>query len=215
MVLTAAPDPTLVVPAIDLNDHDTPSGTSSAYALLAQLGTTTTRYAETATKIIAWMAPKLEANPESWPSFVASAAEFGTAAETTPAGLLDSAAHVKAAAHATTREAEHDLIAITLSIDPGYHINANPASLDYLIPTTVKIPGAAQAEVAYPQGTVFKPKFLSEGISVYEGTITIHVESPKGGLLSGEHLPIQIEVQACTDEICLPPATLSVRSGEC
>jgi hypothetical protein len=100
-------------------------------------------------------------------------------------------------------------------IDVGYHINANPASLDYLIPTTVRVPGAAQAKTSYPQGTVFQPKFLSEGLSVYEGTVVINVELPKGALVSRENLPIEIEVQACTDEICLPPATISVRSGEC
>ena len=96
----------------------------------------------------------------------------------------------------------------------GRHVNANPASLDYLIPTTVKVPGNTQAKVAYPPGTAFKPKFLSEGISVYEGAVTLKVELPKGSLNSMRHLPVQIEVQACTHEICLPPATISVQSGE-
>ena len=215
VVLTAAADPTLIVPAVDLNDHDTPSGTSAAYALLAALGGKAPRYAEAATKIMAWMAPKLEASPESWPSFVASAARYGGPARTAaPTSSLDSAAHVKATAHAAS-DADHDLIAVTLAIDPGYHINANPASLDYLIPTSVNVPGAAQAKVTYPSGKVFRPKFLNEGLSVYEGTVTIEVELPKGTLASAQSLPLQIEVQACTDEICLPPATITVHSGEC
>jgi hypothetical protein len=214
VVLTSTADPRLIVRAVDLQDQDTPSATSSAYALLAHLGRTEPRYRESAIKIMAWMAPKLEASPGGWPSFVGSAAELGAplgaAAQTQ---LLDSAAHVKATAHAKS-DADHDQMVITLSIDSGYHVNANPASLDYLIPTTVKVPGNTQAKVAYPPGTAFKPKFLSEGISVYEGAVTLKIELPKGSLDSMRHLPVQIEVQACTHEICLPPATISVQSGE-
>jgi uncharacterized protein YyaL (SSP411 family) len=215
VVLTSTADPTLIVTAVDLQDHDTPSGTSSAYALLAHLGKSTPRYAEAATKIMAWMGSKLEASPESWVSFVASAAERGAPAKAAAqALLLDSAARVKATAHAE-RNADQDQLVIGLSIDPGYHVNANPASLDYLIPTTVKVPGAGQVKIAYPRGKTFKPKFAAEGISVYEGAVTITVELPKGSLASMGHPQVQIEVQACTDEICLPPATISVQSGEC
>ena len=107
-VLTSTADPRLIVRAVDLQDQDTPSATSSAYALLAHLGRTEPRYREAAIKIMAWMAPKLEASPGGWPSFVASAAELGAplgAAAQTP--LLDSAAHVKATAHAKS-DADHD-----------------------------------------------------------------------------------------------------------
>ena len=208
VVLTAVADESSIVPAIDLNDNDTPSGTSASYALLALLGTAAPRYADAATQIMAWMAPKLEASPEAWPSFVATAAEHeGSGGEVAKLASLDSAAHVKAAARAV-READGTAIEITLAIDPGYHINANPASLDYLIPTAVKIPGAPQAKVTYPRGKTFKTKFLSESISVYEGAVTIDVKLPQGGQASTE--PLQLELQACTDEICLPPATLSV-----
>jgi uncharacterized protein YyaL (SSP411 family) len=210
VVLTAATDPTLTVPAIDLQDQDTPSGTSAGYALLAHLGRTNSRYAEAATKIMAWMAPKLEASPASWVSLLASAAELSTTAKTAQVPLLDSAAHVKATAHSES-DADRNRIVITLSIDPGYHVNANPASLDYLIPTTVRVPGADQAKITYPAGKVFKPKFLAEGLSVYEGSVTLSVELPKGSLAKIRTLPVQIEVQACTDEICLPPATISAQ----
>ena len=43
LVVTSMTDANLVLPAIDLDDHDTPSGTSAAYALLAQLGKTNPR----------------------------------------------------------------------------------------------------------------------------------------------------------------------------
>jgi hypothetical protein len=34
-----------------------------------------------------------------------------------------------------------DMLLITLRIDPGFHINANPASAEYLIPTNVAFAG--------------------------------------------------------------------------
>ena len=210
-VSTTMADPTLIVPAVDLQDGNTPSGTSAAYALLARLGGANPRDAEMASNIMGWLAPKLQASPEGWPSFVASAAALGaplkTAAQASP---LDSAAHVKATAR-NVSNATHDRLVVTLSIEPGYHVNTNPASLDYLIPTTVSVPGAEQATVTYPPGSLFKPKFFAEGISVYEESATINVELEKGTLASTEHRQVQVEVQACTQEVCLPPATISVR----
>jgi uncharacterized protein len=105
--------------------------------------------------------------------------------------------------------ADHDEILVILAIDPSYHVNANPASIDYLIPTVVTIPSAPEAKITYPRGQVFKPKFSPEGISVYEGSVEITADLPKGGLVSAAQAPLRIEVQACTDQICLPPATLT------
>ena len=96
---------------------------------------------------------------------------------------LDSAAHVKVAAKVRLH-ADHDEILVTLTIDPGYHVNANPASIDYLIPTVVTVPGAPDAKITYPAGQVFKPKFSPEGIAVYEGSVEIIAELPKGRLAS-------------------------------
>ena len=104
---------------------------------------------------------------------------------------------------------DHDEILITLTIDPGYHVTANPASLDYLIPTVLTVPGAPEARVTYPAGQIFRPKFSPEGISVYEGSVEIKAELQKGALASATREPLQVEVQACTVQICLPPATLT------
>ena len=108
---------------------------------------------------------------------------------------------------------DHDEILVTLAIDPSYHVNANPASSDYLIPTTVTIPSVPDANVSYPAGQVFKPKFSPEGIAVYGGSVTIRVELPKGGLASAAEALLRVEVQACTTQICLAPATMDVPLG--
>jgi len=108
---------------------------------------------------------------------------------------------------------DHDEIRVMLAIDPGYHVNANPASSDYLIPTTVTIPGVPDTKISYPAGQVFKPKFSPEGIAVYEGSVAIRAKLPKGSLASTAREPLLIQVQACTTQICLAPATLDVPLG--
>ena len=202
-------DASLVTPAIDLDDHDTPSGTSAAYALLAQLGKTEPRYAEATTKLLARMADKIQSKPAAWASLTAYAALYGPSVAAKPEAAPDSAAHVKATAQGTSL-CDHDEILVTLTIDPGYHLNANPASIDYLIPTVVTVPSAPDAKITYPAGQVFKPKFSPEGISVYEGSVAIRAELTKGRLASATSTPLRIDVQACTAQICLPPATLTV-----
>jgi hypothetical protein len=209
LIVTSTTDASLVTPAIDLDDHDTPSGTSAAYDLLAQLGKTDPRYADAATKLLAHMADKVQADPAAWASLTAFAAFYGQSAEAKSEAGLDSAAHVKATAKGASH-ADHDEILVTLSIDPSYHVNANPASADYLKPTVVTVSDVPDAKIAYPAGQIFKPKFSPEGISVYEGSVTIKVGFPKGKLASAANAPLQTEVQACTDRICLPPATLTV-----
>ena len=206
-IVTSVADPSLAVSAIDLDDHEMPSGTSTAYALLAQLGKTDARYADAATKMLARMADKIQSAPAAWASLTAYAAVYGQPVEA-KAAVLDSAAHVKAAAKGASL-ADHDEILVTLAIDPSYHVNANPASIDYLIPTVVTIPSAPDAKITYPAGQIFKPKFSPEGISVYEGSVEITAALPKGRLASAAHAALRIEVQACTEQICLPPSTLT------
>jgi uncharacterized protein len=206
-VVTSTADANLILPAIDLDDHETPSGTSAAYALLAQLGKTDARFAEAATKLMAHMADKIQSAPAAWASLTAYVALYGQSFEAKPEAL-DRAAHVRVAARGTSH-ADHDEILVTLTIDPSYHVNANPASADYLVPTVVIIPSARDAKITYPPGQVFKPKFSPEGISVYQGSVAIKAELPKGRLASAASVPLRIEVQACTAQICLPPTTLT------
>jgi hypothetical protein len=213
LVVTSVADANLVTPAIDLEDHDTPSGTSAAYALLAQLGKTDARYAEAATRLLARMSDKIQSAPATWASLTAYAALYGQSGEAKPEAALDSAAHVKAAARGASH-ADHDEILVTLTIDPGYHLNANPASADYLMPTVVTVPIAPDAKITYPAGQVFKPKFSPEGISVYEGSVAIRAELPRGRLASAVNTPLLIKVQVCTAQICLPPATLTASASQ-
>jgi uncharacterized protein len=119
----------------------------------------------------------------------------------------DTAAHVRVVSVQRDNR-EPDKVAVTVDIDRGFHINANPASYDYLIPTTLNATNHTPLRVIYPSPVRFKPKFADEALDVYEGTVRIIAEFPPGALTRKPYLFGTVTAQACTDEICLPPADL-------
>ncbi len=93
---------------------------------------------------------------------------------------------------------------LALQIRDGWHVNANPASLDYLIPT--RVDGAVQ-EVVYPPGAGFRFAFADEELSVYTGRAAI-----RGALAAGS-TALELTYQACDDRRCLPPVTRTVEAA--
>jgi hypothetical protein len=78
--------------------------------------------------------------------------------------------------------AASDMQLITLRTDRGFHINANPASADYLIPTSLAFAGIEPERVSYPPSVAFKPQFTDDPINVYEGTVVIAASFAQGTL---------------------------------
>jgi len=207
MVMTTSDD-RLFVLARDVGDQYAPSGTSAAFALLARLGGYEERFAQAANTTLARMASQIEAAPDRWASLVAHAASASVA----PPPLsdsLDSAAHVKAVA-LRERRGDQDVVVVTLTIDPGYHINANPASLDYLVPTMIIMPRTPGAKVVYPTPKKFKPKFMEEAIDVYEGSMVATIDLPKGTSGAEFGAAVAVDFQACNVQTCLLPAKVSL-----
>ncbi|MEK8022916.1 MAG: hypothetical protein AAB229_03825 [Candidatus Hydrogenedentota bacterium] len=69
-------------------------------------------------------------------------------------------------------------LVLTINIPAPYHINAHPASFDYLIPSDIRLSPVGPlsfAEPRYPKGILVAAGGSSEPISVYEGRITISV----------------------------------------
>jgi thioredoxin:protein disulfide reductase len=136
------------------------------------------------------------------------------ASSTAPAGISSSASVVKVRAADVSIPAGGNADAtLTLSISPGYHINANPATFPYLIATAVN-PGKAERIIIgtpiYPIAQKKKFQFAEEPLAVYEGEVQIslplRVEANAGK--GGRSLPIELTVQACDAEKCYAPDTL-------
>jgi uncharacterized protein len=193
----------LAMVPVDYGDDPIPSGTSATLELLLRSPEMSTQDPDAAKHIIAMLGTRLESHPERWPSLLAALPS--KVAATTE---LLSAMHVKARA---VREAgATDLrVQIALEVEAGYHLNANPASFDYLIPTSVAIDGHPEMGVAYPEGALLKPAFAPEGIKVYAGKVVL---SAFAGRLpdGGDPLFAELTLQACTDESCLPPDKIRI-----
>ncbi len=104
-------------------------------------------------------------------------------------------------------------VAVIAQVASGYHINDHHPSLDYLIPTELKLEPAKQVmvkDVVYPKGELKRFAFSESPLSVYQGSVVLGVvlqigrAVPAGGLT----LKGKLSYQACNDHACLPPASV-------
>ncbi len=223
---TSAQD--LLIAPIDDGDNTYPSGTSAGVGFLLRLGAAAAKpqYTDAAAKIAQRLSARLESEPQSWSTMLVAlnAAKFDHSIEA-PGALSSASArgsepgqfkppstadHVTLDALVSAAGAEYARIAITLNIDPGYHVNANPASFAYLIPTSVSLEGITPLSVDYPQPILFKPSSLPEGIKVYEGRPTLTLTIAAKDLQNKTALRARITAQACDAEVCLPPSEIPI-----
>ena len=110
---------------------------------------------------------------------------------------------------------------VAFKISAGFHVNANPATFPYLIATEVTHTSNPDECVnvgkpVYPTAIYKKFAFAEKPLAVYEGDVNVrlplslpgkcYVTYKSGAQLS---LPITIKVQACDEQECYPPATLT------
>jgi DsbC/DsbD-like thiol-disulfide interchange protein len=112
---------------------------------------------------------------------------------------------------------EFDAI-VTVKVDQGWHIYANPTGVAELVPTTLKLASgpvapASLVRVSYPKG---EAKVLgavgTEKVTLYEGTVEFTArlrlsDQAKPGTV---HVTLQLEYQACNDRVCQAPAHLEL-----
>src|SRR5260370_37849152 len=86
--------------------------------------------------------------------------------------VLNTADHVRARdeAHGAL---DHDDITVTLVVDKDYHVNANPASFDYLIPTRLSIDVLTATRVTNPAEIVINTQISIGGLMDDDVTISL------------------------------------------
>jgi uncharacterized protein YyaL (SSP411 family) len=221
---STADEANLLVAVVDDGDGDTPSGTSAAIDLLQECAITfdEPRYAVAAYAAARPISGRMERQPSVWPAAVTALTVLSAAkpqvetagvvarhAEDRSAGVAFhvpvTADHVRASAVllSTGRAPRVD---VTLDVDEGYHINANPASFDYLVATAVSFDHLDPTQVIYPAARHFRSSFAPDGIDVLEGTVTLTASFADG------EVPRQVsgivKAQACDAQSCLPPSEL-------
>ena len=104
---------------------------------------------------------------------------------------------------------------IPVAVLPGYHVNSNKPTLEYLIPLklTWTATGALEGgEIVYPKAQLEKYDFEEKPLSVYTGNFDltarfkVAANAPGGpGAAAGK-----LRYQACSNKACYPPKTVEV-----
>jgi DsbC/DsbD-like thiol-disulfide interchange protein len=104
---------------------------------------------------------------------------------------------------------------IPMLVKPGFHVNSNTPSDEYLIPLklTWKNTGALEGgQLSYPKPSLEKYEFSEKPLSVFTGnfdvvaSFKVAANAPAGpGVAVG-----QLRYQACSDRACFPPKTIDV-----
>jgi DsbC/DsbD-like thiol-disulfide interchange protein len=104
---------------------------------------------------------------------------------------------------------------VHLTIQSGYHINANPPSYPYLKATELEIPageGVSVGFITYPNPITKQFSFSDKSLAVYEGELQLKImlKADKSAKQGERSLAARLRVQACDNEVCYPPGVLDL-----
>ncbi|MGH9904771.1 MAG: protein-disulfide reductase DsbD domain-containing protein [Pyrinomonadaceae bacterium] len=105
---------------------------------------------------------------------------------------------------------------VRVTVQPGYHINANPPSYPYLKATEVEVADLEDMSVDYvyyPNPLVKKFEFAEGPLKVYEGEtpVTIAFKVAKSAKKGERSISGTLRIQACDDRVCYPPGSIGVK----
>ena len=109
---------------------------------------------------------------------------------------------------------QHFQVAVHIEISAGWHINANPASNDMLIPTSLTLNADLPLEIVditYPPSDPFYFAALDDTLEVYKDQVVLRADlRMKTEAVSGRkgELRLLLQYQACDEMRCLPPSEL-------
>ncbi|HTZ98387.1 MAG TPA: protein-disulfide reductase DsbD N-terminal domain-containing protein [Terriglobales bacterium] len=110
-----------------------------------------------------------------------------------------------------------NIVNLDFQVGPGFHINSNKPSAEYMIPTVLRLDPPTDITVGkinYPAGEEMSFPFApNEKLSVYSGRFTVGVTvRPLSGVLPGKYeFRGQMRYQACDNAACYPPKQLPVQ----
>lgn len=191
-------------------DSAIPSGNAVAVANLLTFGTDYQRYAEETLQIFA---KSMSQSPSSFMYMHFALNRYLTAGEEVGTAIPS---FVSATVEVNAKNKGIYDVMLQLDIATGWHINANPAGQDNLIPTTITVNTETSleiADVAYPKGRSTRFEFSSESLNVYEESLTIPLRlKQKPNTKHDKNVPItlQLTYQLCNETECLLPQTLEI-----
>jgi DsbC/DsbD-like thiol-disulfide interchange protein len=145
-----------------------------------------------------------------------SIAESAASPGASPAQKITSEGVVKVAAQRVELPAGGSAEAtVRLTIQNGYHVNANPPTFSYLKATALEVSasdGVSLSFVTYPKGLEKKFVFAEKELAVYEGETDLKVtlKSDKAAKKGERSVPARLRIQACDEQVCYPPGSLEL-----
>ena len=102
---------------------------------------------------------------------------------------------------------------VAIRVRESWHVNANPPTLDYMIPTEVSLGpkgGVTVGKVIYPAAREQKLAFEEKPLRVYDHAFEVRLPLIAGaGTAQGKvTLTGTVGFQACNDQVCLAPASV-------
>lgn len=110
-------------------------------------------------------------------------------------------------------ERQDDNLSLILSLDDGWHINANLVTNKKLIATRVEYIGSdVIGNVEYPRAESKRVEFEPEVLNLNSGSVKIQLDN-RLFQTDSESVMVSVELQVCSDKLCLFPEqfNLSVR----
>jgi len=104
-------------------------------------------------------------------------------------------------------------VQISVTLTNGYHLQANPASGDYLVPTRLELKapkGVTVGKIIYPSGKPYRLNGADKDLDTYDGNFKIGVllKSPSAARPGKRILQGRLYYQACDSKTCLFPTSV-------
>lgn len=107
-------------------------------------------------------------------------------------------------------------VELRFHITPGFHVNSNTPSEEYLIPTALRMDAPTDivvGRIIYPAGqNISLPFAPDQKLNVYSGDFTLFVTiRPLSSVIKGKYgLHGRLKYQACDKAACYPPKEIPV-----
>ena len=106
-------------------------------------------------------------------------------------------------------------LAVRVKIKKGFHIQANPAADEFLIPTTLAVKAnkdIVPGEPVYPPGTPYRLQDSKEDLLTYEdeAVIKLPVKALDSAAAGNADLAGELKFQPCDDRRCFFPRSIPV-----
>ena len=190
-------------------DDVIPSGNSAAYQALIKLSqrTTNTNYLTQANQLLGVLSTAINQDPINHANFIT------TFDDATYGALSNTQYLYQGRVMVTSQLNPNNQAHIKIQLAPNWHINAHQPLQKSLIGTQVENLDPTNWSIIkqqYPVGKVKQLGFSKDVILIYENSAEIMLELKSH---SSKYTPpkLALELQACSDQICLPPSRIKLK----